>query len=187
MPKLMEATRVSYNDVEYAIFPFPAMVSTGIVGDLAKYIGPIVSALMPLMSGDLKGTNIDEIGMEVMDNVMKRQVDELVPVLQSAFRALDGESLQKIVKSLLIENNNISYEYVDDNGRVITRRLTASAMDELFIGNLNVMVKLCIDVVRVNFTGFFGNRLSRSGGQRGKSKDQKSASMERSMDVVSVL
>ena len=187
MPKLMEATRVSYNDVEYAIFPFPAMVSTRIAGDLAKYIGPIVSALMPLMSGDLKGTNADEVGMEILDNAMKRQVDELVPVLQSAFSALDGESLQKVVKSLLIENGNINYEYVDDNGRVITRRLTASTMDELFIGNLDVMLKLCIDVVRVNFTGFFGSRLSRSGGQQGKSKGQKSASTERLMDVVSVL
>lgn len=187
MPKLMEATHVSYNDVEYAIFPFPAMVATGIAGDLAKYIGPIVSALAPLVSGDLKSTTVDEMGTEILGNVMQRQVDELVPVLQSAFSALDGKSLQKVVSSLLTTNGNINYEYVDDNGRAVTKRLTASTMDELFIGNLDVMLKLCIDVVRVNYSGFFGNLLSQSGGQQGKSKGQKSASMGRLTDGVSVL
>lgn len=187
MPKLLDATRVTYGDVEYAIYPFSAMTAAGIMGDLAKYIGPIVSALVPLYAGGVSGNTEDEIGTEILGNVMKMKVDDIVPLLQSALSTLDGAALQNVIASLLTKHGNINYEYVDDNGRPVMRKLTAAALDELFIGNLDGMFKLCVDVVRVNYSGFFGKLMSQSGVRPETLTRLKSAGTESLMDAVSVL
>ncbi len=187
MPKLLDATRVTYGDVEYAIFPFPAMTAAGIMGDLAKYIGPIVSALMPIFAGGTSGKTEEEIGTAALGNVMKMDVKDVVAMLQSALSTMDGASLQIVVSSLLTKYGNITYEYVDDTGRAVMRKLTPTAMDELFIGNLDCMMKLCVDVVRVNYTGFFSKLLSQYGDQQDTLTHLTLRNTEPSTDAVSVL
>lgn len=187
MPKLLDATRVTYGDVEYAIFPFPAMTAAGIMGDLAKYIGPIVSALMPLFAGGATGKTEEEIGAAALGNAMKMDMNDVVSMLQSALSTMDGESLQRVVASLLTKHGNITYEYRDDTGRPIVRKLTSAALDELFIGNLDCMLKLCVDVVRVNYSGFFSKLLSQYGDHQDTLTHQTSRNTEPLTDAVSVL
>lgn len=187
MPKQLDPTYVTYNDVNYAIYPFDAMTAVEMSGDLAKFLGPIVSALLPLFAGGVSGETADDIGASALKNALAMSNEQLVPMLQGAMMTLDGKSMRKIVKQLLLDHENIVCEMVNDDGRTVQRKLSQNIINELFIGNLDIMVCLCVDVVRVNFTGFFGNLLSRLGSQQEALKAQKSRNMASSMGAISLL
>jgi hypothetical protein len=187
MPKQLDPMYVTYNDVNYAIYPFDAMTAVEMSGDLAKFLGPIVSALLPLFTGGVSGETVDDIGASATKNVLAMSNDQLIPMLQGALTSLDGRAMRSLMNRLLISNENIVCEIIDDNGKAVQRKLTAGIMNELFIGNLDVMLRLAVDVVRLNYAGFFKNLLSQSGSQQEPLKARRSKNTESLMEVVSLL
>lgn len=185
MPKQLDPTIVSYDDVEFAIYPFKAMTAAGISGDLAQFAGPIISAILPLFSGS--NGNVDDTGASAMENMMGMSYDELVPLIKNALSTLDSNNIQKILSELLLIYKNINCEYRDDTGRLVQQTLTRDLADELFIGSLDSMLNLAIDVVKVNYGDFFGRLLAQSGSLRGQLTNRSSKNTASSKEAISVL
>lgn len=187
MPKSLEPTYVTYEDVTYAIYPFPAMTAVEVSGDLASFLGPIFSALIPLFSG-ASGQTQDELGASALGNLSKMNNEQVVPMIKDALTGVDGKTVRAMMTKLLIAYDNITCEYEDpDRGVLVQKKLTAGLLDELFIGNLDSMLLLAIDVVKVNFAGFFEKLLNRSGSRQAGLTSRKSKSTGSSTETVSVL
>jgi hypothetical protein len=156
MLKQLEATRVTYDDVEFAIFPFGAMTASHVMGDLVQVIGPVLSVALPLFTGNWTGE-------EAVANLMQMDVDQMFQMISHASKALNGDAVENLLTTLLITYKNVSCEYRDDDGRAVQKILNKAVADELFIGNLDSMIKLAINVVKVNYGDFFPRLLAQSG------------------------
>lgn len=152
----LEPKRITIGEVEYAIYPFGAFDAAAISGDLAKMIGPFIVSILPLVSSDVSDEDVEKLG----------------PALTTAFQSLDGEKLQSMLRQLLIVKKNIVCEYRDDSGQPVQKTLTIELANELFIGNLDDMVTLAVEVVNFNFAGFFTQIFTRFG-NRSKSTRKK--------------
>lgn len=168
---------ITIGDVSFAIYPFAAFAAAGIQGDLSRFIGPLFAGLLPLVGN----------GDGSLDALMKMDATKLAPLVSSSLATFDGENVQKILMELLIDHGNINCEYRDDRGELVQSRLTRDLADELFIGSLEDMVKLAIEVVKVNFKGFFPKLIAQSGLQGVLSNNSGSTSTESLMETVSIL
>lgn len=176
MTKKITPHLVTIGDINYAIYPFGAMTAAGVSGDLAKFIGPLIAGLLPLSGGD--GS---------LDALLKADVTKLAPLVSSSLVTLDGNNVQKILKELLIDYGNVVCEYRDDRGDLVRNRLTSDIADDIFIGSLEDMVRLAIEVVKFNFKGFFTKLTTQSGLQEALLTSSESKTMESSTESVSIL
>lgn len=180
MLKQHEATRVNYDGVDFAIFPFPAMKAACISGDLVKFLTPVVGALVPAFKGGADGE-------AAMDSLLKMSMTDITTMLKTATETLDSETIEKILGELLTDNGNVSCEYRDDKGKVVKTILTRDVADEIFVGSLDSMLLLAVDVVKVNYGDFFTRLLTQSGAGQAASKTRTSKSTGRSKGTTTIL
>lgn len=154
----MEPRRVTIGEVDFAIFPFAALDATVVFGDLTKVVGPFVSAAVPILGGSVEDT---------VENIFSMNPEIVVDSLNKAFVTMDGEKLGFILRRLLIFYKKISYEYRDERGDAQQRILDADGLNDLFTGDLEGMIRLAIEVINLNFAGFFKNMLGRYGNVTG--------------------
>ena len=147
----LEPKRVTIGEVEYAIYPFGAFDAAAISGDLAKILGPFVAGLLPLVGAD-------------GETRLNGDLTEAMPAVTSAFQSLDGDKLQGILRQLLIVKKNISCEYRDENDHVVQQILTIEVANQIFVGKLDEMIQLAVEVIKFNYAGFFTNLLDLYGG-----------------------
>lgn len=185
MLKQIDPKLVRYDGIEFAIYPFPAMTAANISGNLAKFIGPMIAAALPLFGGG--GNTEEEIGESAVSRLFSMSNKDLLPMVDTALSVLDGDNVQRILNELLVKYGNINCEYEDDNGETRQEKLTRKLLDEIFIGHLDSMLFLAIDVVKLNFADFFTNLLRRYGSRQAASTFRTSKSMDDSGKIVSVL
>lgn len=151
--KQMETTEKKIGDSTFYIKPFPAFVAANISGDLAALITPLLGGLAPLLG---EGENKEE-------NVMDRDVGDVLPSLSAAFSSLSGDKFERLMKKLLIDHKNIAVVNEDvTDGEV--QVLTYDTANEVFCGEVQDMYILCWEVIRLNFKGFFKKLGARFGG-----------------------
>lgn len=185
MLKSITPTTVTYDGIDFAIFPFPAMPAAMISGDLAQFVGPIIAGVIPIIG---EGNSAEEIGENSIDRMLSMSNAELLPYLNAALSTINGENVQKILTELLIKYGNINCEYSDEvTGVRKQEKLTRNLLDELFIGRLDSMLMLALDVVKLNFADFFSGILSQYGSRRDASKSPISNNMGDSEKTVSIL
>ncbi len=177
MTKKITPHLVTIGDINYAIYPFGAMTAAGVSGDLAKFIGPLIAGLLPLSGG----------GDGSLDALLKTDVTKLAPLVSSSLVTLDGNNVQKILKELLVDYGNVVCEYRDDRGDLVRNRLTSDIADDIFIGSLEDMVRLAIEVVKFNFKGFFTKLTTQSGLQEVLLTSSELKTTESSTETVSIL
>lgn len=180
MLKQHEATRVNYDGIDFAIFPFPAMKAACISGDLVKFLTPIIGALVPAFKG---GTDAEK----AVDSLLNMSMTDVTAMLQTATTTLDSETIDKILSELLIDNGNVSCEYRDDKGKMVKTVLTREVADEIFVGSLDSMLLLAVDVVKLNYGDFFTRLLTQSGGEPEGSKTRTSKTTGRSKGTTTIL
>lgn len=162
---------------EYSFFvnKFPAMKSASISADLAKVIGPAVGGLFSLIgTGDQNG-DTEEGVQSILSGIDPKKA---VSVLGSAFGALDGDEVERILKRLLIDYRNISVSGPATNGKVAPMDL--DLFNEIFCGETQDIFVLCWDVINLNFQSFFKNIGLRFGGQIASMENQISSATESS-------
>lgn len=152
MLKQIDPKRVTIGDVSYAIYPFPAFKAAGISGDLGKFLGPLLAGIMPFL-GDQAS----------IDRLLNDDIVKTIPMITTALNTLDSDKVEHILMELLVNNRNISCEYRDDTGHVVQEQLTKELADDLFIGGLDNMVRLAVEVVKLNYGGFFTGLTTQSG------------------------
>ena len=185
MLKSITPTTVTYDGIDCAIFRVPARTAAMISGDLAECVGPIIAGVIPILG---EGNSVEEIGENSVDRMLSMSNAELLPSLNAALSTLNGENVQKILTELLIKYGNINCEYSDEvTGVRKQEKLTRSLLDELFIGRLDSMLMLALDVVKLNFADFFTGILSQYGSRQAASKNRISNNMGDSEETVSIL
>lgn len=176
MLKQINPKRVSIGGVDYAIYPFSAFKAAGISGDLGRFIGPMVAGVLPLVKNDMD-----------IDKLLGEDIDKLMPMISGALSSLESDKVEKMLMELLINERNISCEYRDEKGNVVQSQLTKELADELFIGGLDNMVKLAVEVVKLNYGNFFTGLAGQSGTPDGLFRKFASKTTEGSTDVVSII
>lgn len=132
--KQMEVTEKAIGDYIFYLKPFPAFTAANISGDIVSVILPIVGALVT--NGDASQTDVNGI----------RE-------LAGAMSGLTGDQVEKLVRKLLIDYRNVSYEPADQSEKV--RILGQDQANEVFCGNVWEMYVLCWEVLKLNYSGFF--------------------------------
>lgn len=139
--KRMDVTEKRIGENVFYLKPFPAFTAANISGELAALITPMVSGLAPLLGG--KATAAD---------IMSVELEDAAPAITGAFSSLSGDKVERLMRKLLIENQNISVDN-PENGR--TEILSMDLANEIFCGEVQDMFLLCFEVVKINFGGFF--------------------------------
>ena len=144
--KQQEAVRESIGDYNFYIRPFPALAAANMTGELAALVTPLLGALAPLVGKQLNSES---------GNLM-----DLAPAIAGAFSSLTGDKLENLMKKLLVNSKNISFEGIDDEKPQV---LTNNDLNEIFCGNVQDMFILAFKVIKLNYSGFFGKLTSRFG------------------------
>ena len=139
-------TSVIIGNATFYIYHFSAFTAANITGDLTAILVPVLASLAPTVVGALTSEdNSDE-------SVFDMDISTATPNLVSALSAIDGNTLEKLLRKLLVKHQNISYETFDDK---TVRWLDDNAVNELFTGELADMLLLAAEVLKLNFKGFF--------------------------------
>ena len=126
MIKQIEPNRVSLCGVDFAIYPFGAMKAANLSGELGKFLGPIVAGCLPLI-----GSNDDD--------VLSMDLKDAMPLITGAFSTLDGDTIEKLFRKLLLQQN-ISCSYTDPaTGQPVQTWLTQDVLDQIFCQNVDDM------------------------------------------------
>ena len=169
--KQMEVTKVKVGEMTFFIKKFPAFKAAKLSGELSSFVGPLVGALGGILSLTSKGQDgkkIDPSESFVFD-LENVEAEDFASVLSNALSGIAGERLEYMMKELLITYKNVSYLDPDTGDASIMTQMDA---EEIFCGNVQDMFLLCYEVIKANYSGFFGKLLPRFG-FRFKTTEQK--------------
>ena len=138
----MEVTEKKIGDDTFYLRPFPAFTAANVSGDLAAVLTPLLGA-----AASVSGKKEGDGGEEADDS-------DAAAALGSALSGLSGDQVEKVLRKLLTDHKNISVEAEATDWNV--KPLTADLANEIFCSRLEDMLELCIEVVRLNYGGFFG-------------------------------
>lgn len=124
---------------QFHIFPFPAFKAANLSGELAQIAVPLLTAITALPSGG-EG-----------ENPLDRDLSELAPALSGAFDSLSGDKVETLLKKLLTQSKNITFEIEGGD----TVYLTEELVNEIFCCDILGIYQLAFEVIRTNFGGFF--------------------------------
>lgn len=153
--KRMEVTEKQIGGNTFYLRPFPAFIAANISGELASLITPMISGLAPVFAG------------KSMDQVMTMEMEDALPAFSDAFSALSGDKVERMMKKLLVDHENISVD-IPETGK--TEVLNLDLANEVFCGDVQDMFLLCFEVIKINFSGFFRKLGAQFGDLRGLMK-----------------
>ncbi len=139
--KQFEVHDVTIGGYDFHIFPFPAFKATNIFANLTSVLSPIVPVLAFFVSSN--------------DNFLDADIGKITDALGT----LNGDKLEDILKRLLVREGNVTIEY---NGDV--EKLTEGRLNEIFCGSFDDLILLAVEVIKVNYKGFFEKLGLRFGG-----------------------
>ena len=143
--KQQETTEVVIGESTFYIRPFSAFAAANLSGELVKVLSPA----LVLLGGE--------------GNLLEAPLEEALPKLSQALSTLDGDSVERLMRRLLIGGRNVAVVHGELTGGAV-KALDQSLANELFCMELPDMYRLCWEVVRLNFGGFFRRLATRSGG-----------------------
>ena len=157
--KRTDPVRVVIGDYTYYIVPFAAFTAANLSGELATLISPMLAALAPLV-GTARGTGTGD----VVENVMNMEVEDIIPSVTTAFSSLSGDKCERLLRKMLVDHQNISVEGEATGGKAV--RMSMDLANEIFCGCIEDMYRLCWEVIKLNFSGFFKKIGALSGGRQ---------------------
>lgn len=170
MNKRMETTKKKIGEATFYIRPFAAFTAANISGELASVLSPMLGGLAPMLkdtsAGDVAGSNA-----QAQSQIMDMEMEELLPAIAGALSGMDGDKLEHLMFRLLVQYQNISVASPGTDNDVVP--LDLDLANEIFCGSLMDMLRLCVEVVRINFGGFFDSIAGLSGGLLSDTKSEK--------------
>lgn len=169
----LETTEVEVDGQQFYIRPFPALKAAGISGELARTLAPLMSILVPIVEAlddtddngnPMKDENGNIIHKSILDMDAKKVGFALASNL-SSLQGIDGETVERTIKMLLLTHQNVIVTTEDDYGEKKPQTMTEDILNEVFAGRVQNIFVLCFYVVKVNFQGFFGKETNQFGDQ----------------------
>ena len=145
--KQLESKTVEVGENTFYIRPFPAFKASNIFGQLVKTVTPVIGGVLSLAG---------EAGGKGGGSLFDIDFDKAAPALAGALSDLSGDKLEALLRQLLIDYKNIS---TDDPNTGRTTILTEDLANEIFCGDTQDMFILAVEVIRLNYNGFF-NKLA---------------------------
>ena len=171
--KKMEVTKKTIGDTTFYIRPFGAFDASNISGELSAVVVPVVTSIAPIVS---------IFANDKSENVMDMEIDKYLPAIGSALAGVGGNKVELLVKKLIVDYNNISFD--DEDGK--TSRLTFEDADDIFCGDVFGMYRLCYEVIKVNFKGFFDSIVSLFGSALTRYQNEDQIQSKTTEDLMSV-
>lgn len=140
-----EPTQKQIGEYVFYIYPFSAFKAANISGELVSLISPILVSILPSV------VNKDDDGGGD-ESLLDMDISAAMPSIMQACSTLDGDKVEHMMRLLLTQNRNISFEHEQER-RV--KWLSEDDMDELFCGSIEDMFVLAVEVIKINFKGFF--------------------------------
>lgn len=160
--KRMEITEKVIGENTFYIKPFAAFTAANISGEVTAVLSPILGGLAPLFGEMEKESGKDSEGEKSESaNWMDMDIEKALPSIADALGNVSGDKVEHIMKRLLVIHGNVSVEGPDTDGDV--KKLDQDLADEVFCGEIQDMVILCYEVIKLNFRGFFKKLGARSG------------------------
>lgn len=172
MNKQMEVTKKKIGNATFYIKPFPAFTAANVSGELASVLAPMLGGLGPLLK-DTKISDAANDQKQAAESIMDMDMDELIPAITGALGGMDGDKVEHLITRLLVQYRNINVASEETDNDVVP--LDMDLANEIFCGSLQDMIRLCVEVVRINFGGFFGSIAGLSGNLLSESNSEKTA------------
>lgn len=137
MVRQMEPKVETIGGDTFYIYPFGAMKSANLSGEIIALMMPIIASMAPALGKD--------------KNVMDMDANEVAPYIGNAFSSLNGDKVEAMLRKLLLEGNI----GVLKAGASDAEWLNEDLSNELFCGNTQNMFLLAFYVIKVNYSGFF--------------------------------
>jgi len=136
---------------KFYIVPFPAMKAAGISADVSAFVLPIIGAVAPLVGDSMKDREVDLANLDS---------ESAGKSLANALPDGSGDRVESLLKKLLTKHSNVTVEV--DGGEA--QKLNEDVANEIFCGEVQNMFILAVEVIKVNYSGFFKNLGSQFGG-----------------------
>ena len=107
----------------FYIRPFGAFAAANISGELAALLSPI-----------LAGIDTGDGGSDAVANPLDMDIEEAMPAISSALSTISGDKVERMMRRLLIDQQNISVQGEDTDGDTVI--LDKDLADEVFCGEL---------------------------------------------------
>ena len=140
--KQFESQKRCFGYYRFIIRPLPAFTAANISGDLFGTILPMIGSLAPIIGANGNAESLMDMDSEVAAKALAKGAS-----------SVDGDKVEYLLKKLLVQHGNISYEPLD--GKEKTKRLTEDDANEIFCGDVQDMFVLAFDVMKSNYSSFF--------------------------------
>ena len=175
--KQMEVTEKKIGDSTFYIKKFPAFTAANISGDLVSVLAPVIGGIAAVAGKDIADG-------DKQANILDTDIEDALPAFSQAFSSLSGDKFERLMKKLLIDHKNVSVESEVTEGNV--KLLTYDLANEVFCGDVQDMFILCLEVIKLNFNGFFKKMAAQFGGlTEALKKAQNTKNWENSTQVAS--
>lgn len=148
--KRQETTEFHIGEYTFYVRKFAAFYAANISAELTKTVAPVIGGIAPLLGGLGDQFDIEKLDME-----------QAGAALQTAFSQLTGEEFERVISKLLINDKNVSISGPLTEGNV--RVMTKDDANEIFCGEVENMILLCVKVIELNYKGFFSKLAARFG------------------------
>ena len=144
--KAFETKERQLGDVMFYVRPLPAFTAANISGELFGTLLPALGSLAPMVGDKTDPASLLDIDSEVA-----------AKALAKGMSGISGEKLEYLLKKLLVQHRNISFEQVGpfDAKNKSPQILTEDLANDLFCGDVQDMFILAFDVIKSNYSGFF--------------------------------
>lgn len=172
--KRMTSQEVPIGEEVFHVRPLAAMDSAQVFGDVTSVILPI-AGVVAISSGD------EEERKSSAELDMFKGFNLDTESLMTALGKIDGRQVTRLMSELLLEHSNVSFLDTDQSPAVWRPMLKAD-FDELFCMDLLGAFRLCLAVIKQNYSNFFSDMSTLFGGHVKVSNGAQSKTTENSTE-----
>lgn len=172
--KRMTSQEVAIGEEVFHVRPLAAMDSAQVFGDVTSVILPI-AGVVAISSGD------EEERKSSVELDMFKGFNLDTESLMTALGKIDGRQVTRLMSELLLEHSNVSFMDTDQSPAVWRPMLKAD-FDELFCMDLLGAFRLCLAVIKQNYSNFFSDMSTLFGDHVKVTKGAQSKTMENSTE-----
>lgn len=147
--KRMTSQEVPIGEEVFHVRPLAAMDSAQVFGDVTSVILPI-AGVVAISSGD------EEERKSSVELDMFKGFNLDTESLMTALGKIDGRQVTRLMSELLLEHSNVSFLDTEQSTPV-WRPMLKEDFDELFCMDLLGAFRLCLAVIKQNYSNFFSD------------------------------
>ena len=140
--KALEVRNRQLGENIFYIQTLPAFTAANISGEMFAIILPAIASIAPILG--METESLLDIDSEVAANALAKGAS-----------GIGGDKVERLLKMLLVQSSNISFEPVGADKSVQPQILTEDMANNIFRGDIQDMFILAFDVIKSNYGRFF--------------------------------